>query len=155
MRLSSARLLTISLSMIFVIAVCSRNAAAQSLTQADVETLIAQSVSAAVQINQKVTVAVTDREGNVLGVFAMTGANSTTQIRSVGAIGRGLEGISVPASAAAISKAGTAALFSTSGNAFTTRTAGFIIQEHFPPGVDFRSGGPLYGVQYSSLPCSD
>jgi uncharacterized protein GlcG (DUF336 family) len=56
---------------------------------------------------------------------------------------------------AAISKAGTAALFSTSGNAFTTRTAGFIIQEHFPPGVNFRSGGPLYGVQYSSLPCSD
>jgi uncharacterized protein GlcG (DUF336 family) len=46
-------------------------------------------------------------------------------------------------------------LFSTSGNAFTSRTAGFIIQEHFPPGVDFRSGGPLYGVQFSSLPCSD
>src|SRR5205807_6825354 len=51
--------------------------------------------------------------------------------------------------------AGTAALFSTRGNAFTSRTAGFIIQEHFPPGVDFKSGGPLYGVQFSSLPCSD
>jgi hypothetical protein len=56
---------------------------------------------------------------------------------------------------AATSKAGTGAFFSTSGNAFSTRTAGFIIQEHFPPAIDFRAGGPLYGVQFSSLPCSD
>ncbi|MDQ3474554.1 MAG: heme-binding protein, partial [Acidobacteriota bacterium] len=69
--------------------------------------------------------------------------------------GMGLEGSIVPSSLVAISKAGTGALFSTGGNAFTTRTAGFIIQEHFPPGIDFRSGGPLYGVQFSSLPCSD
>lgn len=155
MRFPVVRLLSILVAMIFVIALCSHRVAAQTLTPADVQTLIAQSVSAAVQLNQLVTVAVTDREGNVLGVFVMTGANSTTQIRSVGTIGRGLEGVNVPASAAAISKAGTASLFSTSGNAFTTRTAGFIIQEHFPPGIDFRAGGPLYGVQFSSLPCSD
>src|SRR5947199_6765359 len=85
----------------------------------------------------------------------MTGASTTTMIRSVGAVGKGLEGAIVPSELAAISKAGTGALFSTSGNAFSTRTAGFIIQEHFPAGVDFRSGGPLYGVQFSSLPCSD
>jgi uncharacterized protein GlcG (DUF336 family) len=155
MRFPQARLLSLLAKTIFVIALCSPHVAAQSLTAADVQTLIAQSVSAAVQLNQQVTVAVTDREGNVLGVFQMTGANSTTQIRSVGANGRGLEGLNVPAFAAAISKAGTGALFSTSGNAFTTRTAGFIIQEHFPPGIDFRAGGPLYGVQFSSLPCSD
>ncbi|MBV9209205.1 MAG: heme-binding protein [Acidobacteria bacterium] len=141
--------------MLFIIAFSSPRARAQSLTTADVQTLIAQAVSAAAQLNQKVTVAVTDREGNVLGVFVMTGASATTQIRSVGALDRGLEGFIVPASAAAISKAGTGALFSTSGNAFTTRTAGFIIQEHFPPGIDFRAGGPLYGVQFSSLTCSD
>jgi uncharacterized protein GlcG (DUF336 family) len=155
MRFPSARSLSFSVTMIFVIALCSHRVAAQALTPADVQTLIAQSVSAAVQLNQKVTVAVTDREGNVLGVFVMTGANTSTQIRSVGALNRGLEGLSVPASAAAVSKAGTGALFSTSGNAFTTRTAGFIIQEHFPPGIDFRAGGPLYGVQFSSLQCSD
>lgn len=155
MRISSARLLSFPFAMLFAIALCSHQVAAQSLTIADVQTLISQSVSAAVQLNRLVTVAVTDREGNVLGVFVMTGANSMTQIRSFGANGQGLEGQNVLASAAAISKAGTAALFSTSGNAFTTRTAGFIIQEHFPPGVDFRAGGPLYGVQFSSLPCSD
>src|SRR5258705_8539396 len=85
----------------------------------------------------------------------MPGAPASTTIRSVGTIGRGLEGTVVPASSAAISKAGTGSIFSTSGNAFTARTAGFIIQEHFPPGIQFRSGGPLYGVQFSSLPCSD
>lgn len=128
---------------------------AGTLTTDEVRSVISQAVAVSVQLNRAVTVAVTDREGNVLGVFQMSGAPVNTLIRSVGTLGRGLEGTSVPASLAAISKAGTAALFSTTGNAFTTRTAGFIIQEHFPPGVNFRSGGPLYGVQFSSLPCSD
>lgn len=127
----------------------------QSLSVSDVQTVIAQAVSTAVSLNQKVTVAVTDKEGNLLGVFTMTGATATTLIRSVGASGQGLEGLVVPASAAANSKAGTAGIFSTGGNAFTTRTASFIVQEHFPPGIDNRAGGPLYGVQYSTLPCSD
>jgi uncharacterized protein GlcG (DUF336 family) len=128
---------------------------AGNLTTGDVQTIISQAVSAAVSLSRTVTVAVTDREGNVLGVFVMTGAPASTTIRSVGTSGQGLEGTVVPATIAAISKAGTASLFSTSGNAFTTRTAGFIIQEHFPPGVQFKPGGPLYGVQFSSLPCSD
>jgi uncharacterized protein GlcG (DUF336 family) len=128
---------------------------AGNLSIGDVQTIISQAVSGAVSLNRNVTVAVTDREANVLGVFVMTGAPASTTIRSVGTAGRGLEGMVVPAQLAAISKAGTGSIFSTSGNAFTTRTAGFIIQEHFPPGVQFRSGGPLYGVQFSSLPCSD
>jgi len=130
-------------------------ATAGNLSVTDVQTIISQAVSAAVALNRNVTVAVTDREANVLGVFVMTGAPASTTIRSVGTNGRGLEGMVVPATLAAISKAGTGSIFSTTGNAFTTRTAGFIIQEHFPPGVQFRSGGPLYGVQFSSLPCSD
>src|SRR6266567_157316 len=140
---------------------------AGTLTISNVQAIIAQAVSAAAALNHPVTVAVTDREGNVLGVFKMTGAPLTTQFRGggpgpsqipnplTGLVPVGLDGTIVPAKLAAISKAGTASLFSTSGNAFTSRTAGFIIQEHFPPGVDFRSGGPLYGVQFSSLPCSD
>jgi uncharacterized protein GlcG (DUF336 family) len=131
------------------------NATAGDLATGDVQTIISQAVSAAASLNRAVTVAVTDREANVLGVFVMTGAPATTTIRSVGATGQGLEGTVVPAPIAAISKAGTGSIFSTTGNAFTTRTAGFIIQEHFPPGINFRSGGPLYGVQFSSLPCSD
>jgi uncharacterized protein GlcG (DUF336 family) len=128
---------------------------AGNLSVSEVQTVIAQAVSAAASLNRAVTVAVTDREGNVLGVFNMTGAPATTQIRGGGQAGRGLEAANVPATLAAISKAGTASFFSTQGNAFTTRTAGFIIQEHFPPRVDFTAGGPLYGVQFSSLPCTD
>ena len=138
---------------------------AGTLTADEVRTIIAQAVSAAVALDKSVTVAVTDTEGNPLGVFRMTGAPSMVQIRgggplqtpdpTTGLVPVGLEGTRLLARFAAVSKAGTAALFSTSGNAFTSRTAGFIIQEHFPPNVDFRGGGPLFGVQYSSLPCSD
>lgn len=131
------------------------SANSQSLTVADVQTVIAQAVSKAVAINQKVTVSVTDKEGNLLGTFAMTGTSPNTLIRSVGRAGQGLENVTIPASAASHSKAGTAGIFSSGGNAFTTRTASFIIQEHFPSLIDNRPGGPLYGVQFSTLPCSD
>ncbi len=129
--------------------------AAESLTVTDVQTIIAQAVTKAQQIGLKVTLAVVDHEGNVLGVFKMTGARADTIIGVPGKPAGGLQGVSVPATFAAISKAGTAAFFSTQGNAFTTRTASFIIQEHFPPGVDFTPGGPLFGVQFSQLPCTD
>ena len=132
-----------------------RAVTATNLTPSDVQTIMAQAASAAIQLGHPVNIIITDREANILGFFAMIGSPLTTTIRSVGAVGQGLEGAVVPTFQAAIAKAATAALFSTTGNAFTTRTAGFIIQEHFPPGVSFRPAGPLYGVQFSSLPCSD
>src|SRR5215212_8640016 len=128
---------------------------AGNLSTGEVETVIAQAVSAAVALNRNVTVAVTDREGNALGVFQMTGTPATTRIQGGGRFGQGLEGLDVPAALAAVSKAGTASFFSTQGNAFTSRTASFIIQEHFPPATAFQPGGPLFGVQFSQLPCSD
>jgi uncharacterized protein GlcG (DUF336 family) len=128
---------------------------AGDLSVGEVQTVIAQAVSAAAALNRAVTVAVTDREGNPLGVFRMTGANASTHITGGGREGQGLEGLDVPSQLAAVSKAGTASVFSTQGNAFTTRTAGFIIQEHFPPGTAFQPAGPLFGVQFSQLPCGD
>ena len=128
---------------------------ATNLSTTDIQTILQQAASAATSLAKPVTIVITDREGNILGKFAMTGAPASTTIRSVGAAGQGLEGTVAPAMEAATAKAATAAFFSTSGNAFSTRTAGFIIQEHFPPGISFRAGGPLYGVQFSSLPCSD
>lgn len=134
------------------------------LTQSDVETIISQAVGKAQELGRRITVAVTDKEGNVLGVFRMTGAPATTRIGAfnlqTGAKLKpvdadGLQDVDVPASFAAISKAGTAAFFSTQGNAFTTRTASFIVQEHFPPAIKFQPSGPLFGVQFSQLPCSD
>ncbi len=85
----------------------------------------------------------------------MAGAKTTTTPSGGGS--GGLEGMVIAdsAAAAAISKAGTGAFFGTQGNAFSTRTASFIVQEHFPPEVNPAPGGPLFGVQFSNLRCSD
>ena len=68
-----------------------------------------------------------------------------------------VQGVTVPAALGAIAKAITGAYLSSSGNAFSTRTASQIVQQHFPPSrttVGLESG-PLFGVQFSQLPCSD
>jgi hypothetical protein len=52
------------------------------LTVADVQTIIAQAVTQAVASNVQATIAVVDRGGNVLGVFQMTNAPTTTLIGS-------------------------------------------------------------------------
>ena len=128
-----------------------------SLTAGDVENVVAQAVAEAQARGTAATVAVVDRVGNVLAVFRMNGAATSATVRSPGgAIDGGLEGISiVPDTLAAISKAVTAAYLSTEGNAFSTRTASQIVQEHFNPGDNQQPGGPLFGVQFSQLPCSD
>ncbi|MGH9764313.1 MAG: hypothetical protein ACREDR_26305 [Blastocatellia bacterium] len=133
--------------------------ATHTLTAADVQTIIAQAVAQAVASGFKGTIAVVDKEANVLGIFEMTGAPGKTTIGSLPSCpdpaNCGLEGVRVPSKFAAISKAGTGAFLSSQGDALTTRTASFIVQQHFPPGVDFTSSGPLFGVQFSQLPCSD
>ncbi len=128
---------------------------AQSLTIADVQQVIAQAVAEAQARGAAATIVVVDRVGNVLAAFEMTGSGGFTINGQRGVTG-GLEGISVlPTPLAAISKALTAAYFSSAGNAFTTRTAGQIIQEHFQVGQANAPAGPLFGVQFSQLTCSD
>jgi len=113
-------------------------AALDPLTMADVQTVINQAVTRAVQISSNSVIAVVDREGYVLGVWVVRGGAATQ-----GEL------------ATAISKAGTAAYLSSNQNAFTSRTAGFIIQQHFPPGVKNTATGPLVGVGLSNLFISD
>ena len=132
------------------------------LSVAEVNRVVSQAVEEAKAQNVTGTIAVTDRVGNVLSVFRMTGANSSVTISSTLPNGGpaktniGLEGISIiPDTMAAIAKAVTASFLSTEGNAFTTRTANQIVQEHFNPGELRQPGGPLFGVQFSQLPCSD
>ena len=137
------------------------------LTEADVQTIIAQAVGEAQARGLSATIAVTDRVGNVLGVFAMNNADSNATVTSLmpevrsadrGALTNptGLEGLAIiPSTLAAIAKAVTASYLSSEGNAFTTRTASQIVQENFNPGELGQPGGPLFGVQFSQLPCSD
>lgn len=133
----------------------------QSLTTADVETLLARAVDVSRQLGESSTIAVVDRVGNVLGVYRMASGgvnnpfNVTVQSGLQGTNLVGLENQPVQSELVAVTKAITGAYLSSSGNAFSTRTANFIIQEHFPPGIQNTSSGPLYGVQFSQLPCGD
>jgi uncharacterized protein GlcG (DUF336 family) len=132
--------------------------AASALSVAEVQQVIAQGVAEARARNLPAVIAVTDRVGNVLAVYSMTGARATATLRA-GPSGTNFDaqGVVVPSAAGAIAKAVTGAYLSSGGNAFSTRTASQIVQEHFPPApttVGLESG-PLFGVQFSSLPCSD
>ncbi|MCK6449772.1 MAG: heme-binding protein [Alphaproteobacteria bacterium] len=143
------------------------------LSAAEVGQIISQAVQEAQARGRPATIAVVDRVGNVLGVFRMNGAPVELRIttnRNIPA-GNGLEQVETVLAAlsttlgvvngapttdlSAIAKAVTGAYLSSSGNAFSTRTASQIVQENFNP-LEFRApGGPLFGVQFSQLPCSD
>ncbi len=108
------------------------------LTSADVTTIVNQAVTRATTILPNAVIAVTDREGFVLAVWVVRGGAATNA-----------------EIATAVSKAGTAAFLSSNQNAFTSRTAGYIIQQHFPVGVKNTEPGPLVGVGLSNLFFSD
>ncbi len=129
--------------------------ASSFLSVADVEGVLARAIAEAQARGASATIAVTDRVGNVLAVFRMNGAATAVTVQSNGASG-GLEGVNiVPDTMAAIAKAATASYLSTEGHAFGTRTASQIVQAHFNPGEALAPAGPLFGVQFSQLPCSD
>lgn len=107
---------------------------AGALDAREVKRILAAAVS---QAGKKQIIAVVDREGEVLGVFGRAHAKPSLSLGK------------------AIARARTAAFFASAQNAFTPRTARFIIQDNFPFPVPNTPGGPLYGVQFSSLPGSD
>jgi uncharacterized protein GlcG (DUF336 family) len=131
--------------------------AQEALTSAEVGTIIAQAATEARARNLPSVIAVVDRVGNVLGVFRMTGARARAQAEPGPGGNFDVQGVDFPAELGAIAKAVTSAYLSSAGNAFTTRTASMIVQQHFPPSptTGGLESGPLFGVQFSSLPCSD
>ncbi|HEY7638530.1 MAG TPA: heme-binding protein [Steroidobacteraceae bacterium] len=138
-----------------------------SLTIAEVQQVVAQAVAEAQARGVNATIAVVDRVGNVLAVYRMgAAATRSVTITTTPAgttISGGLEGLRLPVAvapvnidhAAAIAKAVTGAYLSSEGNAFSSRTASQIVQEHFNPLEQFQPAGPLFGVQFSQLACSD
>lgn len=143
--------------------------ATTNLAAADVQQVLAQGIAEAQAQGVNATFAVVDRVGNVLAVYRMGSATTrsvtlTTTAVTGGPVTGGLEGIRLPTAAtpnanlddqAAIAKAVTGAYLSSEGNAFSSRTASQIVQEHFNPGEVFQPSGPLFGVQFSQLACSD
>lgn len=144
-------------------------AVAQNLTVADVEKIVSAAAQEASARGMPATITVVDRVGNSLAVFQMNGAPARVSVTSNRGIvaGNGLEKIeeifaaffaaanSPSGRLSAIAKAITGAYLSSGGNAFTTRTASQIIQQHFNPGEFYSPSGPLFGVQFTQLPCSD
>lgn len=121
-----------------MIALLATTRASGQLSLTDVQQVIAQAATRANQVSTNSVIALTDREGYVLGVWVVNGGTPATEIV-----------------ANAIAKAGTAAFLSSDQHAFTSRTAGFIVQQNFPPGVRNRPPGPLVGVNFSNLAFTD
>src|SRR5438034_542401 len=137
----TSRIVKRSLFLLTSVLLAAWSVAAQ-LTLADVQQVIAQAATRASQISTNSVIAVSDREGYILGVWSVNGMTPAT-------------GAFTDLVANATAKAGTAAFLSTDQQAFTSRTAGFIVQQHFPPGINNKPPGPLVGVNFSNLPFSD
>lgn len=133
-----------------------------SLTVADVKQVLSQGIAQAEALGVDATIAVVDRVGNVLAIHRMAEQGAAVEISTTfpTTVTTGLEGVVLPAGTnagalAAITKAVTGAYLSSEGNAFSSRTANQIVQEHFNPGEENQPAGPLFGVQFSQLACSD
>jgi len=131
-----------------------------ALSTDDVNLILRQAVGEAQAQGLPSVISVVDRVGNVLAVYKMNGAKDTATIptpATAGGVDFDAQGVTFPAELGAIAKAITAAYLSSAGNAFTTRTASGIVQQNFPvaPNTVGLESGPLFGVQFSQLPCSD
>ena len=136
------------------------DATPNALSIADVQRVIAQAAGESRARALSSHIVVVDRVGNVLATYEQGTPPATVDIASglvASGTVAGLDNLraTVPAVQAAIAKAITGAYLSSQGNAFSTRTAGQIIQEHFNPQEARTPSGPLYGVQFSQLSCSD
>lgn len=136
--------------------------AAKRLLPEDVAGILDQAIEQMIARGVTGVVSISDRVGNILAVSQHGVSTRYVQVApgpgaETAAGNVGLQSALVPRTAVAISKAVTGAYVSSGGNAFSTRTASMIIQPHFPP-TTYTVGlesGPLFGLQFSQLACSD
>lgn len=115
---------------------------AAQLTQTELTTIYRQAADRAAQFTpNSYVIAIVDRDGQVLLAHRASDGAAVTSADSAYAI--------------AVAKAGTAVFLSSNQHAFSSRTAGFIIQQNFPPRVRNRPPGPLVGVGFSNMAFSD
>src|SRR5689334_6297824 len=114
----------------------------QALTKADVLAVI---TAAAMAVdNPTMVIAVTDRQGNPLGVFKKNGAPALVE----GNFGR-----MSPPEEVAVALARTASFFSNTEAPLSSRTVRFISGVHFPPGIQFVPQAALYGIDNTNRGC--
>jgi uncharacterized protein GlcG (DUF336 family) len=124
------------------------------LTVSDVSNIIAAAATRAKHDHAAAVIAVSDREGNPLGVFDMFGAKTISNDIDI------INQTVLPdhlneVEATALEKARTAAFLSSDQDAFSTLTANTLVGIHFPPKISNTAEAPLFGLQFSQLPCSD
>ena len=111
------------------------------LTQAEVQSI---ATAAAASVNVPLVIAISDRRGQILAVYAKAGAPSAAVANY---------GVSVAADEEAAALARTAAFFSNDQAPLSSRTVRFISEIHFPPGVSDTESGPLYGIENTNRGC--
>jgi uncharacterized protein GlcG (DUF336 family) len=107
--------------------------AADVLTGTDVTAVLGAAASAL--SDSTMAVAVVDRTGQILAVYARPGADLRTED-------------------VAVSLARTAAFFSNDAAPLSSRTVRFISGIHFPPGVQNTANAALYGIENTNRGCS-
>jgi uncharacterized protein GlcG (DUF336 family) len=112
------------------------------LTAADVQAVIGAAVTAA---NAPMVVAVSDRGGNLLGLYKK--ANAPAQ-------GLGNFSQRVDARELALALARTASYFSNDQAPLSSRTVRFISGIHFPPGIQNVPNAALYGIENTNRGCN-
>ena len=105
---------------------------AETLTAADVDTVVRQAGEAIADSTQ--VIAVSDRPGNVLAVWEKGAAAATDR-------------------ELAISLARTGAFFSSNQAPLSSRTVRFLSGVHFPPGVRNTPAAALYGIENTNRGC--
>src|ERR1700733_5394101 len=113
------------------------------LTSSDVSAVVD---AAASSVNSEaMVIAVTDRQGDILAIYEKPSAPPTSAANF---------GIAADSKEVAVAMARTARFFSNDQEPLSSRTERYISGIHFPPGVDYTSNAPLYGIENTNRGCS-
>jgi uncharacterized protein GlcG (DUF336 family) len=89
-------------------------------------------------------IAVTDRQGDILAIYKKPSAPATSAANF---------GIQADTKEVAVALARTASFFSNNQAPLSSRTVRYISGIHFPPGIDYTSNAPLYGIENTNRGC--
>ena len=112
------------------------------LTSDDVASVVK---AAASSVNSDaMVIAVTDRQGDILGIYQKPSAPSTAAANF---------GVQADTKDVAVALARTASFFSNDQAPLSSRTVRYISGIHFPPGINYTSNAPLYGIENTNRGC--
>jgi uncharacterized protein GlcG (DUF336 family) len=112
------------------------------LTSADVSAVV-QAAASSVNSDAMV-IAVTDRQGDILAIYRKPSAPPTSAANF---------GTPAAAQEVAVALARTASFFSNDQAPLSSRTVRYLSGIHFPPGIDYTSNAPLYGIENTNRGC--